>query len=209
MNIRPLFVCTLAGLLCACAATSVKKTWKAPDYQSGPLTNVAVLVVDERAFLRQGFENLLVGHLRDAGVQASFTYDQFSLPQINQDKQAAANRFLANGAGAIVILRLASLEGFYRESRPGHQSYAEVVTGYEPGPWYDYYSLAYTDMGVTYGNLKQDVYLETSAFDLKTAKRLWSGVTRTVITERMDRSAQMEPIVTKVLDAMRKDGMLP
>ena len=209
LNFRRLLYCAFAVLLCSCAATSLKKTWKSPEYNGGPISSAAVLTIDERTFLRQGFENLIVGQLRKSGVNAISTYDLFSLPQINQDKPAAAARLRALGAQSVVILRLADLSSSYRESRPGYQNYAEVVTGYEPGPWYDYYSVAYTDMGVTYGNLKQKVYLETSIFDLNSSKRLWAGLTQTTITDTMDRSAQMEPIVVKVTEAMRRDGMLP
>jgi hypothetical protein len=168
-----------------------------------------VLTIDDRGFLREGFENRLVRDLRDAGVTAITTYDLLSLPQINQDKQAAAERLRSAGAQHIVILRLVSVDSFYREARPSPERYAEVITGYEPGPWYDYYSVAYADMSPTYGSLKQKVYLETSVFDLSNAKRSWAGLTETVITERMDRAAEMDPIAAKVTEAMRRDGMIP
>ena len=64
-------------------------------------------------------------------------------------------------------------------------------------------------MSPTYGNLKQQVYLETSVFDLKTSKRVWSGLTLTVVTETMDRVAEMDPIVAKVVEEMHKDAMIP
>jgi len=65
------------------------------------------------------------------------------------------------------------------------------------------------DMSPTYGNLKQKVFLETSLFDLKTGKRLWSGLTQTVFTDTMDRVAEMDKIVGKVLAAMRQDAVVP
>jgi hypothetical protein len=34
-------------------------------------------------------------------------------------------------------------------------------------------------------------------------------LTETVFTDSMDRVAEMDPIVTKVLAAMRKDGVIP
>ena len=97
----------------------------------------------------------------------------------------------------------------YREIRPGGERYAAITTGLESTYWYDYYSMAYMDMSPTYGNLKQYVYLEASVFDLKSAKRLWAGQTRTVLTDNMDRVAEMNPIVEKVVAAIRKDGVVP
>jgi hypothetical protein len=78
----------------------------------------------------------------------------------------------------------------------------------ETGVWQDYYSIAYMDMSPTYGSLKQTIYLETSVFDLNTEKRIWSGLTETVVTDTMDRVAEMDPIVEKVVAAMRKDGIV-
>ncbi len=208
MHFHSLAFLTLAGLLCSCAATSVKSTWKSPDYHGGPVTNVAVITVDERGLLRQGFENRLVGQLRKRGVTAITTSDLFSLQEINRDKPAAAERLRAGGAQAVVVLRLVDVASFYRETRPGGQRYAEVVTGVEPTTWYNYYSVAYLDMSPTYGNLKQKVYLETAVFDLGSAKRLWSGLTETVVTETMDRVDEMDPIVAKIVEAMQRDGVI-
>src|SRR5215467_8955706 len=109
----------VAALLCSCAATSVKKTWKSPDYSGSAITNLAVLTVEERGLLRQGFENRLAAQLRKGGATAITTFDLFTLPEINQDKPAAAERLRKAGAEAIIILRLANLSSSYRESRPG------------------------------------------------------------------------------------------
>ncbi len=199
----------LALLLCSCASTSVKKTWKSPAYAGGPLTKVAVLTIDERGDVRRALENRLVAQMRKQGVSTVASYELLTLPEINQDKPAAAERLRAAGAEAVLILKLKDLATSYRESQPAPQRYAEVITGFEPGIWYDYYSVAYMDMSPTYGNLKQKVYLETSLFDLQTAKCLWSGTTLTVVGETMDRVAEADVLVAKVIEAMRKDGMLP
>jgi hypothetical protein len=209
MNIQSITACALAFLLCSCASTSVKQTWKSPDYSGGPMKKLAVVALDERIELRRGFENRLAAQIEQSGSSALRTYEMFSLSEINQDKQAAAERLRAAGADAVVILRLRNVSSVFREYRPSSERYADVITGYEPGTWYDYYSVGFMDMSPTYGSLKQKVYLETSVFDLKSAKRIWSGLTETVITETMDRVAEMDPIVAKAVEAMRKDRILP
>src|ERR1044071_627738 len=166
----------MATLLCSCASTTVQKTWKAADYQSGPIQKVAVLAVTDRVLLRQGFENRLVTQIRERGAEAIVTHDQLSLPQINENKQAAAERVRSAGAQGVVIMRLINIDSTYREYRPGEERYSEYVTGFGSAPWYDYYTVAYMDMTPTYGSLKQKVYLETALFDLKTNKRVWSGL---------------------------------
>jgi hypothetical protein len=205
---RPLSILALATLLCSCASTSLNKTWKSPDYHAGPVSKVAVLAVTDRVLLRQGFENRLVTQIRERGASAIVTHDQLSLPQINENKQAAAEQLRATGAEAVVIMKLMNLDTAYREYRSGEERYSEYVTGFGSDPWYDYYTVAYMDMTPTYGSLKQQVYLETAIFDLKTSKRVWSGLTKTVLKETTDRVAEMDPIVAKVVEAMHKDGML-
>ena len=208
MKFQTLSLYFLAILLCSCASTKVKNTWKSPQYQGGPISKVAVLVIDERTMLRQGFENRFVNQLRQGGETAITTFDLLSLPEIKQDKAAAAERLNSAGAQGLVILRLMDSASYYRETRPGSQRYAETITGWENYMWYDYYTVAYMDMSPTYGNEKLKIYLEASVYDLKTSKRVWSSVTETTFTDRMDRVAEMDPIVAKFVDAMRKDGVV-
>jgi hypothetical protein len=204
---HPISLCALAALLCSCAATSVKKTWKAPDCQQ-PVGKIAVLTIEERGLLRQGFENRFVAQLTKAGASALVTYDLLSLPEIKEDKQAAAARFRASGVEAILILRLVDVGSSYRESRAGRERYVPVLTGINSVGWYDYYSVGFMDMSTTYGSLTQTVYLETGLYDLKTEKCLWSGLTQTVVKENMDRVAEMDPLVGMIIAAMRKDGVI-
>jgi hypothetical protein len=204
---RFLSLCALATLLCSCAATSLKKTWKAPDCQQ-PVGKIAVLAIEDRGLVRQGFENRFVAQLTKAGAAAVVTYDLLTLAEIKQDKRAAAERFRASGAEAVLILRLVDRSSSYRESRAGNERYVPVLTGVNSMGWYDYYSVGFMNMSSTYGSLKQTVYLETSLYDLKTEKRLWSGLTETVVRENMDRVAEMDPLVEKFVAAMLKDGVI-
>jgi len=207
INLRVWCLGAIAGLLCSCAATSVKQTWKTPDFHPA-VGKFAVITIDERNDLRIGFENRLVRYLENAGAPAFTTSKLLSLAQIKADKRAAADQFRAGGAGSVVILRLMDQEAFMREIRPGNERYAATVTGADYTSWYGYYSVGYMSMSPTYDTLKQKLYLETSVYDLNTEKRLWSGVTQTVVKERMDRVAEMDPLVQKIVAAMRKDGVI-
>lgn len=207
MTLRSLSLCALAALLCSCAATSLKKTWKSPDCQQ-PVGKIAVLVVEERGRVRQAFENRLVAQLARGGEPAVDTYDLLTLSEIKQDKRAAAARLTATGAEAVLILRLVGKHSSYHEVRAGSERYAPTLTGLDTMGWYDYYSVGFVDLGVTYGNLKELVDLEAVLYDLKSEKRLWSGLTRTVVRENMDRVAEVDSLVAKIVTAMRQDGVV-
>lgn len=195
------------ALLCSCAATAVKQTWKSPELW-GPVGKLAVLAIEERGLLRQGFENRYVEQLTGRGAEAAPTYDLLSLPQIKQDKRAAAARLTESGARALILVRLINKSSSYREIMPGNERYAATVTGWETVGWYDYFSLGLMSLSSTYATMKEYVYLETSVYDLKTEKRLWSVLTRTVVTENMDRIAELDPLIAKIVAAMQKDGVI-
>ncbi len=205
--LRPIALCSLAALLCACAATSIKKTWKSPDCQN-PVGKIAVLTIEERGLLRQGFENRYVAQLTKAGATAMTTYNLLSLDEIKQDKRAAAEVLRTNGAEALVILRLVDSSTSYFETQPGGPRYAATFTGTDSLYWYDYYTVAFTDISPTYGSMKQRVFLETSLYDMKTEKCLWTALTQTVAGDNTDRVAEMDPLVHKIVTAMHTDGVI-
>lgn len=199
--------CGLAALLGGCAATRIEQTWKAPDCPQ-PVGKIAVLAIEERGLVRQGFENRFVRRLNEGGGAAVVTYDLLSLPDIKENRHAAAERFRATGAQAVLILRLAGSGGTYHESRAGSERYAATVSGMGYAGWYDYYSVGFVDMGVTYGSGKQEVYVEAGLFDLTTEKRLWFGQSQSVLKEGMDRVSEMDPLVEKFVAALRRDGVV-
>jgi hypothetical protein len=198
----------LAALLCACAATSLKQTWKSPDFSGGPVRTVAVLAVEERGLVRQGIENRFARQLQTQGQPAVVTYDILSLQQIKNDKQAAAARAREAGADSVLIVRLVDVATYASQVRALNERYAPVTTGMDTYGWYNYYSLALMDMSPTYGTLRQKVYLDTTLFDLETGKRLWSGLTETTVKENTDRVLLVDALVGKVAAAMRKDSVV-
>ena len=207
MNVYQLFVAALGLSLCGCVNTSVNQTWKSPAYQGGPVQKVAVLAVDDRELYRAAVESHYNAQLNDHGQGAFVTHDLLSLPAIKADKQAAAARLRERGADALLVVRLASSTLSSGEVR-ATSGYAPTVTGYAGGDWYGYYSVAFTDMGTVWGNSKREVYLETSLFELKTGQRVWSATTRTVLKEEADRIEALSKLVTQVLTALRKDGLV-
>lgn len=204
--LRLLATVLLAVLLCSCAATSIKHTWKSPDCPKD-LGKIAVVAMEERGIVRQGFENRLVAQLAKAGAPAMVTFDLLTLAEIEQNKQVAAERFRAAGADAVLIMRLVDQTSSYREVMRGRGAYITTITGWENVGWYDYYSVGFLNLTPTYGTLKQKILVETGLFDLKTEACLWSGLSQTVMKENMDRVAEMDPLVEKVVAAMQKDGV--
>jgi hypothetical protein len=203
------FSATALVCLAGCASSPVLQTWKAPEHQAGPVKKVAVVAIDERYLVRQGFENRLVRDLREKGQEACVTHDLMGLGAIKDSKEAAADRFRSAGADSVLIVRLADQTTINHEVRATPERYAEVITGIESyGGWYDYYSVAFMDMSTVWGSTEVKVYLQTSLFDLQSGRMLWSALTLTTLKENSDRLEEVDALTSEVVDALRKDGMV-
>lgn len=198
----------LALWLCGCASSSIKQTWKSPACQPGQVQKLAVLAVAENGMIRQGLENRFVRDLRKQSQEAVPTFDLLGLPEIKADKETAAARFRDAGANAILIVRMVDQATYSRGMRATPEYWIPNVTGYDNYGWYGCYSVAFMDMGVTWGSMQQNLYLDTNLFDLKTGQRLWSAVIETVLKENADRLEVADALVAKVVGAMRQDGVV-
>jgi len=200
-----------AGLtlgLAGCASTSLDQNLKSPSYHGGAVQKVAVVAVDERPLVREGFENRFARQMVEHGQGAMVTYDLMSLPEIKADKQAATARVQQAGADSVLVIRLTNQATRTTETQATAQIFVPVITGYGYDTWFDYYDVAFMNMGTSWTDSKTQVYLEMILYELKTGQRVWAGGTVTVLKDGMDRVAQVDPIVAKVLGAMRKDGLI-
>src|SRR6478736_6511938 len=201
-----LLAAIIAAVLCGCAATSLEQTWKAPDYQRGPVQKIAVLVIEERALQRSVLENAFAAELQSQGQAMMTTFNLLTLPEIKADKQAATRKLREAGADTILIIRLADQITRDRQVEVTPDRFSPAYSSYGMSDWYGFY--LGTGMGTVWGDLRQEVYLDSSLHDLDTGTRLWSGVTKTVLKEGSDRIEELKPLTTKVVKAMRKDGLI-
>jgi hypothetical protein len=203
-----LALATCALWLCGCASSSIKQTWKSPACQPGQVQKIAVLAVAETGMIRQGLENRFVRDLRKQSQDAVATFDLLGLPDIKADKETAAARLRDAGANAILIVRMLDQSTYSRGVQATPDYWIPTMSGYEGYGWYGCYSVAFMNMGVTWGSMKQNLYLDSNLFDLKTGQRLWSAVIETVLKENADRLEVADALVAKVVGAMRKDGVV-
>lgn len=194
--------------LCGCVGTSLDGNLKSPAYHGGAVQKVAVVAVTDQVLVREGFENRFARQMIEHGQGALVTYDLLSLPEIKADKQAAVTRVRQAGADSVLLIRLANQSTRSTETQATAPIFARVITGFEYNDWYDCYSVAFVNMGTSWSDSKSQVYLEAILYDLNTGQRIWAGGTVTVLKDSMDRVAQMDPIVSKILAALRKDRLI-
>jgi len=207
-NTWALLTVVISAVLCGCAATSLKQTWKSPDYQGGPVQKIAVLVMAEQELQRSALENSYVNGLQGHGQAAMITHNLLKLEDIKADKQAAARQLREAGADTILIVRVADRVTHDQQIRVAPDRFSSGGDSFGTADWHDYYMTGATSMDTAWGELRQDIYLDNSMHDLNSGKRLWFGVTQTVMKQGTDWLAEIKPLTTKVLAALRKDGMI-
>jgi hypothetical protein len=167
--------------------------------------NVAVLAMDERDLHRQSIENHFAALLKEQGQSALTTHQLFGLPQIKTDKEAAAGRVRQAGGDSVLIVRLLDSATY---SRQVHANSAGLSSSSGEGSDWSSYSFAYFGTDTVWSNMRIEVYLESALYELKTGQRLWSGVTRTVLKDDVDRVAEIAPLASQIFAAMRKDQVI-
>jgi hypothetical protein len=206
IDLRKISLMALAALLSSCTTTSLKSTWKSPDYHGGPVRKIAVLAVDEGSGYRPTFEGQFVAQLQQQGQPAFKTMDFMTLPEIKADKQAAAARFRAVGADSVLVVRL--MDTVNQSSLvPATRTQTTVTTDSGSMGWFEYSTATYSSSDMQ-KNLKLNVYLETSLYDLQSEKKIWIAQTKTVLNEDTDRMAVIGPLVSTLVNALRTDGLI-
>ena len=205
-----LAIAIAVSLMTGCTSSSIVNTWMSPTYHGGAVKKVAVIGVDDRALVRQGFENRFVRDFRARGQEAVVTYDVLSLAEIKADKKGSEARAGVAGADSFLIVHLTDRTTNDRQVGPRPALVAESLvngTGDTDG-WEIYYGDAYVKLGTTWGRDSQTVYLSSSLHDFKSGRLLWSAVTKTVIKDDSDRLSEADKLIAMVVAAMRKDGVV-
>ncbi len=207
-RIQSLALTAVCFVLAGCASTSVKHSWKAPEYSGGPVRKVAVLAVEERPDVRGALEARFVRDLRQRNQDALATVELLTLPEIKADKEAAAVKLRTAGADAVLIVRLADQASYGGAVAHLPALYTPGVYGYTGFGWDDYFAGAYAAMTVVSSSLEEVLYLDSSLFDLQTGQRLGAVLTSTRVKEDADRLRVADVLTAKVVQALRKNGLV-
>ena len=199
-----------AGLLfwlSGCASTSIKETWKSPEYHGGPVGKIAVLAVDERGIVRVALENRYVRDLKERGQDAMVAGEFVDVTEIETNREVIAARLRDAGADAILAIKLVDRISYNTQSSStpslsGRDLYLQA------GTWYDYFAYGSVQRTTVTSYNKREFYLDNGLFDLKTGKRLWSGLAVFVLKENQDSLDAADVLSGKVVAALQKDGLI-
>ena len=190
-----------ALVLCAgCASTTLQSQWRDPQYTGGPFRKIFVIGLSARdVTARRIFEDVMVAKLIAAGVQAVPEWQH-----LTGEGQAAEGAVSAavdgTGADAVLVARLVAIDTRFSVTPigvpgPGFGWY---------GPYAGWYSGWYSAPQVT----QYDVAIvETSLFDTKTKRLVWSATSQTVDPASVQKEAPV--FADMIIGALQKAGVLP
>jgi hypothetical protein len=187
-------------LLASCASTTLQSQWRDPGYTAGPLKKIFVIGLSARdVTARRIFEDVMVAKLMAVGVQA--------VPEWQYLKDEGQ-------AGEGARFRLPSTQRVptpysWRDCLPSTRYSVTPVA--VPGPgfgWYGPYAGWYSGWYAAPQVTQYDVVIvETSLFDTKTKRLVWSATSQTVDPASVQKEAPV--FADMIIGALQKAGLLP
>jgi hypothetical protein len=195
---------TVLSVQYGCSSTRFTKVWSDEDIGGKTYHHILVLGVADKKGNRMDFEDYFVEQIEAEGVQATASYKL--LPRTNEITRESVLEAVRNtDIDTILVTHMASIEEeeYYIPSREIGVVYGYGVPYYDS--FYSYYP--YVSHYVTlpsYYNTHDVVTLETSIFDIKTEKRIWSARSKSFAPDSVDQIiSELAALVIQDLKARR------
>ena len=184
-------VMALASTACSTAApTRVTDVWRDPNYTSGQMANIVVVGAKMTDTNRRTLEDGFVAALASHGVHATQSYQLLpdQIPSVNAARTA---------------LQKGGFDGALVSTPRGVKDEVAVIPS---GGFYDYWGPMWTG-SPGYVETDQFVKFETTLWDPRTGKMVWSAMTQT------ENPSSGKDFITslekKVIPSMVQAGLIP
>jgi len=186
-------------LLGACASTQLVNAWKDSQYAGPPLSRILVIGVTKQSGIRRTFEDIFAERLRAHQVEAVQSYTLIPEDgEVSRDRLAQAVE--QSGADGVLITRLLKVD---RQT----QIYAGTYGGAPFMGFYGFYSSAWIGFYEPPQVYTYDVVTsETSLFEAKTNRLIWSGTTETFSPRDVKKDTQ--EFASVIIKALAEQGLI-
>lgn len=182
----------------ACSSTRIIDSWTAPGLQAGDLQfkQIVVVAILSNEGRRRVAEDAFISAAES--ITAKPAYSLLSHTDL-ADREKAKAALEAAGADGAVVIRFVN-SGKRESYVPGTTRAPGGMWGHYHGSWASVHDPGY---------MRTDVYvqIETSLYDLKKDKLLWSAVSETINPVSVDH------VITGIVDAatrqLKKEGLRP
>ena len=183
-------------LVAACASTTLRTAWFDSAYTGGPFKRILVLGVSGNMADRRVFEDMFAQKLTAAGVQGVPGY-QF-IPDAPSASEPTFNEGVAkSGADGLLLVRLLGVDQ--------HTEVSTIMVPATIGP----YGSAWGPMWYAVPNVQQyqTANVETTLFEVKEHRPVWSATTETVNPTSV--AAQTPEFAKLIIGQLQARGLLP
>lgn len=187
-----LFAIAVSLVLCACSTVSVTNQWRDPSWTGPPASSVVVVGISRSDTMRRVFEDTFAQQLQAAGVQAAASYTQ--IPPGNGGAVRLKDLVKGTGAQAVLVTRVERVQ----------QKISVTQSGPYYGGFYGWYGGAWASTPDV--NQYEVVTLETSVWDARSEKLIWTVTTENVATSNIPKTSTQ--LAETLIPKMRADGIL-
>jgi hypothetical protein len=179
-------------LLAACSsAPSISNQWKDPSWSGPPASNVFVLGISKSDTHRRIFEDTFVQQLQAAGVKAEQSYTQIPA---GDSTAKLADVIKSSGADALLATRVQRVQ----------QKVNVTPSGPGWGGFYGWYGGAWAATPDV--NQYEVVTLETTVWDARTQKVVWTVTTESIGTNDIPKAVQN--LASTLIPKLKSDGVI-
>jgi hypothetical protein len=178
---------TLGG----CSTVSVNNQWRDPGFAGPPLSNVLVVGITRSDTMKRVFEDTFSQQLQAAGISAEAGYTQIPPGATSLDLDDLSKK---TGADAVLTTRVERVEQKINVT-PSTPNY---------GRFYGWYGSAWASTpDVTQYEV---ITLETSVWDIKTQKVVWTVTTQGIRTNNVPQATK--DLAAALIPKLKSDGIL-
>ena len=176
-NIRTATVIIVAVLFFSCSNTRLLSSWKTPDAPTKKYNKVLVVAMmgSKYDILRQNIENEMTDKLKQQGVDAVSSYQQYGPKNFQgMGENDAVKKVSGDGFDAVMVIALLDKDK-ERSFNPAYLSY----TPYGVGGWYRNYHVIYDRIYTPgYYSVSTNYTLEANLYDASDNKLTYSAQTK-------------------------------
>jgi hypothetical protein len=192
MKLLRLPLIVMALVLGACSTVSITNQWRDPSWAGPPASSVVVVGISRSDVMRRIFEDTFAQQLQAAGVQASASYTQ--IPPGSGGSVRLHDLVKGSGAQAVLVTRVQRVE----------QKISVSPSGPYYGGFYGWYGGAWASTPDIHQY--EVVTLETSVWDARSEKLIWSVTTENVATNDIPKTSTQ--LAQTLIPKLRADGIL-
>jgi hypothetical protein len=191
MKSTRLFAQCLLVALVACSTVNVTDQWKDPAFTGPPLSNVLVIGITRSDTMKRVFEDTFSQQLQSAGIKAEAGYTQIPPGATTLDLDDLMKK---TGADAVLTTRVQRVE--------------QKINVTPSGPSYGRFSGWYGSAWASTPDVTQYevITLETSLWDLKNQRLIWTVTTQGVRTNNIPEATKN--LAATLIPKLKSDGIL-